>query len=86
MAYKTEKFNLLSQSIAGIRLWTYADTGALPANVVGAGYFADAGSKGVSVGDPIEIVNLSTPDRYQGHFTVAQDTGATQGTVVLDTD
>jgi hypothetical protein len=86
MAYKSAKLNLQSQPIAGPRKWTYDDTGAIPATITAAGFFTDAGSKGVVVGDAIEIIDLGTPDRYDGHFTVAQDTGATQGTIVLDTD
>lgn len=86
MSYKSANLNLRSQPIAGVRKWMYADTGSTVATVVAAGFFTDAGDKGVVVGDTLEYINLTLPDRYDAHFTVVQDTGATQGTIVLDTD
>lgn len=86
MGYDKGKFNLSTQSLVGVRSWDYYDTGGeTVAGYTASGFFADANDKGVSVDDPIRIVDAANGIVYTGKFTVVQDTGATQGTVSLDT-
>ncbi len=86
MGYDNSKLTLKGQAIAGVKCWVYEDTGGETAAVYqGAGYFADATSYGVSVGDPITVVNRASNIAYDGRFTTVQDTGGTQGTITLDT-
>lgn len=85
MAYKTNSLNLYAQSIAGPRQWIYSDTGSTVADAVGAGFFADAGSKGVELDDRLTFIDRTTNITVTGLFSVVQDTGATQGTFVQDT-
>ena len=84
MTYKTSKFNLVGQAIAGRREWFYSDTGSTVANAVGAGFFADAGDKGAKTDDRLTFVDETTNITVTGLLTVT-DTGATQGTFVQDT-
>lgn len=87
MGYDAGKLTLARQSIAGVREFSYTDTGGETAGTYqGAGYFANAKKVGAKVGDSIVIHNTSaTPEVWRGVFTVVQDTGATSGTVRLDT-
>lgn len=86
MGYDAGKLTMVRQAIAGPKHWVYYDTGGENvATYEGAGYFTDAKSRGVDTGDTIEIWNKSTNARYNGRFTTLQDTGATTGTVTLDT-
>ena len=90
MTYDAIRFSLESQPPgAGPKKWVYLDSGGeTVATYEGSGWFTDAKSKGVTVGDRIEIINRATPTAaiiYSGKFTSVQDTGATQGTVTLDT-
>jgi hypothetical protein len=85
MAYKAASLVLQSQSIAGRRTWLYSDTGSLISAIVANGFFTDAKDKGVKVGDDITVIDRTTRIRETGLFTVVQDTGNTQGTVVMDT-
>lgn len=86
MGYDAGKLNLEGQPMAGRRSWVYDDTGGESvATYEGAGFFTDANDLGVNVGDPVEIVNRASDTVYRGRFTAVQDTGETQGTVVLDT-
>ena len=86
MGYDPSKLTLCGQAIAGPKKWVYEDTGGETAAVYqGAGYFTDAYNRGVSVGDPIEVLNRSSNIAYFGRFTTVQDTGETSGTVNLDT-
>jgi hypothetical protein len=79
MTYKSEKLNLMAQSIAGTRQWSYNDTGYVLAPAADVGYFADAKAKGVKVGDIIHASNTVSADRFV--FLTVQDTGATSGSV-----
>jgi hypothetical protein len=79
MTYKSDKLNLQSQSIAGVRHWSYTDTGYLLTTTSVAGYFTDAKAKGVEVGDIIHCSNTTSADRFV--FLEVQDTGATSGSV-----
>lgn len=86
MAYDSNKFNLMSQSIAGPRRWDYEDTGGETVAVyVGAGWFADAKDHGVDTGDHIIVRDRKNTIQYEAYFSAVQSTGATQGTIVLDT-
>ncbi len=92
MGYDPHMLVLSNQPMAGtattgLRDWVYTDTGGEASSVyVAAGYFTDAYDRGVRIRDHIRIRELPTGRILDGQFTVAQDTGATQGTVVLDTD
>lgn len=87
MGYDNGKLQLGGQGGAvGVKCWNYVDTGGEAVSVYeGAGYFADAKDYGVTVGDPIMILNRASDIVYSGRFTTVQDTGGTQGTVTLDT-
>jgi len=85
MAYKSARLNLTSQGITSPRSWVYDDTGATVADGVANGFFTDAGDKGAEVGDYLDFRDNNTGIRVTGRFTVIQDTGATQGTFVQDT-
>lgn len=79
MTYKTAKLNLQSQSIAGVREWTYQDTGYTLAAASADGYFTDAKAKGMKVGDIVHASNSTTADRFV--VLTVQDTGASSGSV-----
>lgn len=86
MAYDAGKLSLASQNIAGPKQWVYDDSGGESlATYAGSGWFTDAGSKGADVDDPITLIDRTNHITYRGRFSAVQDTGATQGTVVLDT-
>ena len=86
MGYDAGKLTLNGQAVAGPRCWIYEDTGGETAAAYqAAGYFANAKSLGVDTGDPVCVVNRASSIVYSGRFTVVQDTGATTGTVNLDT-
>lgn len=86
MSYKTEKMNLHSQSIAGVRHWAYGDTGALPANVVGTSWAVDGKAKGMKLGDLIDFTTGTA--RYAAFVSAvqAEDTGNPSVEITLDTD
>jgi hypothetical protein len=82
--YSKDRMKLVSQGIQGGRVWHYDDTGAI-GDVAGvAGFFADAYSMGVRVGDLLFIraSNGSTTGVVHGSAfgTDLTDTGSTQGT------
>ena len=86
MTYDPGKLSLVTQGIARHRYWDYEDTGGETAGGYAAnGFFTDAGDKGAEVGDRILIRDLANTIQYEARFSVIQDTGATQGTVVFDT-
>ncbi len=88
MGYDPDRLVLRAQAGADpARDWLYTDTRGEAASVyVAAGYFTTAGDLGVKVNDNIRIYDRTNNSVLDGYFSVAQDTGATQGTVVLDTD
>ena len=86
MGYDSSKLTLTGQPIAGFKEWIYYDTGGETVAVyTGAGWFTDAKDRGVDTGDSIDLINAASGIRYQGRFSAVQDTGASQGTVTLDT-
>ena len=86
MGYDAGKLSLIAQGIFGSSLWMYTDTGGEAVSVYeGAGYFTDAKQRGVDTGDFVFVKNDASDVVYHGRFTTVQDTGATTGTVTLDT-
>lgn len=86
MGYDASKLSLVTQGIARHRYWDYEDTGGeTVATYVGAGWFSDAGDKGAKVGDRLLVRDLKGTIQYEARFSAVQDTGASQGTIVLDT-
>lgn len=92
MGYDKSRLVLHAQAgsgtaLTGTREWVYVDTGGEATSVyVANGYFSDAYDRGVRVKDNIRIRDLANNKIYDAYFSISQDTGATQGTVVLDTD
>jgi hypothetical protein len=86
MAYHKDSLILLTQGVGGKgRLWSYQDTGDAVAAFVGAGFITNAGAMGAKVNDQIFFTDMTNNLSDRGKFTVVQDTGASQGTVVMDT-
>lgn len=84
MAYKSDKLNLQSQSIAGVRHWSYTDTGSALAAVSDAGFFADGKSKGMKVGDFVFFSSVGatpTSDTLVVTDVNAEDTGVPYASV-----
>lgn len=93
-AFNKHKLALISQSIAGPRVWNYTDTGLLIADVNEVeGFFTTGYDNGMRKGDRIFVTEgdtgaYSATDatgrrQYAGTVTKAQDTGQTQVTVGL---
>jgi len=76
MAYKSAKLNLQSQSIAGVRHWSYTDTGSTVVLAAGDAFFSDGRTKGMKVGD---IVFVSNPTEAQHLVITAVQTTDTGG-------
>jgi hypothetical protein len=86
VGYDRNQLRLMSQSVTGVRDWSYVDTGGeVSATYAGAGYFADAYLRGVVVGDKITVHNITATKVRHGSFITVDDTGDSQGTVVFDT-
>lgn len=83
MSYKTDKLNLQTQSIAGVRTWVYSDTGSPPASVGGAGFFTDGIAKGMKVGDIVMATTPTTSARLLVTAVQAEDTGVQFATADL---
>lgn len=84
MAYKSDKLNLQSQSIAGVRHWSYTDTGSSLAQVSSTGFFADGKSKGMKVGDFVFFSSAGatpTSDTLVVTDVNAEDTGVPYASV-----
>jgi hypothetical protein len=87
MTYDPGRLELIAQAVAGAKEWRYTDTGGETASTfLGAGWFTDAKDKGARVGDAILLNDQTNHQLYRGYFSVVQDTGNSQGTVVFDTD
>ena len=84
--FNKQNLRLVSQGIVGGREWDYTDTGALGDIIEVSGYMSQAYDLGMRAGD---FVKLHATDggntlAVRGTVvTVAQDTGATQGTLGL---
>lgn len=86
MSYDSNRLSCVVQAIAGPKQFVYKDTGGESiATFEGAGWFANAKDAGADTGDLITIVDVANGAQYKGRFSTVQDTGATQGTVTLDT-
>jgi hypothetical protein len=84
MAYKSDKLNLQSQSIAGVRHWSYTDTGSSLAQVSNAGFFEDGKAKGMKVGDVVFFSSAGatpTADRLVVTALQTDDTGVQYASV-----
>ncbi|MCK9549136.1 hypothetical protein [Aquamicrobium sp.] len=84
MAYKSDKLNLQSQSIAGVRHWSYTDTGSALAAVSDAGFFSDGRTKGMKVGDVVFFTSAGatpTSDTFVVTDVQADDTGGQYASV-----
>src|SRR3990167_6551189 len=94
--FNKNKLNLNSQSIAGMKVWGYTDTGLLIADVSEvAGFFTTGYDCGMRHGDRVEITEgdtgtVDTTGRQTGGrrpdgatVLAAVDTGATQITLGL---
>lgn len=61
MAYTSNTFSQLVGTIeGGFDVYVYTTSDSL-ATVKGAGYFSDAGNRGVEVGDIVLVINTATP-------------------------
>ena len=82
MAYRPDNLSLQSQSIAGVRHWSYyTDTGNTIASVAGTDFFTDGKAKGMKVGDPVFV---SSPGGQSARMTVTAlnaDTGTPSASV-----
>ena len=72
MAYATAQLNLTVQAFGGdangFRVFQYLNSDAdSDATIVGAGFFSDGVTKGMKVGDLVDVVNVGTAKykRYQ---------------------
>ena len=72
MAYATAQLNLTVQAFGGdangFRVFQYLNSGAdSDATIVGSGFFSDGVTKGMKVGDLVDVVNVGTAKykRYQ---------------------
>jgi hypothetical protein len=84
MTYKSEKLNLQSQSVAGVRHWSYTDTGSALAAVANTGFFSDGREKGMKVGDIVHFSSAGatpTADRFVVTAVQADDTGGQYASV-----
>lgn len=75
MAYDATKLRLVSSAIAGVAPshWDYVSADA-DATLVGSGYFSDGVTRGMKVGDLVDVVNLTGP-KYK-KYQVASVSGA----------
>jgi hypothetical protein len=81
MAYTPATFGLKDDMFEGtFKEWVYVTTDS-EATVKGAGYFSDAGKKGVFVGDLVMVVNQTAPAVYLLQFSTVATTGNQAGTV-----
>lgn len=79
MAYTTNTFSQIVNSIEGaITIWGYTTADAL-ATVKGAAYFSDAVNKGVTAGDIVFVINTTTP--VYAIYVFATAANAAAGTV-----
>jgi hypothetical protein len=80
--YSKDRLRLVSQGIAGGRVWHYQDTGSTATVVDVAGFFTNAYDMGVRNGDFVVVQATDGVKNYQVHgsaFALVEDTGSTQG-------
>ncbi|TGR84538.1 hypothetical protein EN866_33280 [Mesorhizobium sp. M2D.F.Ca.ET.223.01.1.1] len=69
MAYVADNLSLADTQLGGYqpRYWHYTTASDSDATIVGAGYFADGVTKGMKVGDIVDVVATTGPKykRYQ---------------------
>jgi hypothetical protein len=76
MAYVPDNLCLIAQPVGGIvpRLFVYQTAADADATIVGAGYFSDGVTKGMRVGDLVEVAATTGP-KYK-KYQVASVSGA----------
>ena len=77
MAYVPDNLALADTQISGFqpRRWRYTTAADADATIVGAGYFSDGYTKGMRVGDIVEVIATTGPK-----YKVYQCTTATKAT------
>lgn len=89
MAYATSRLNLVVQPFggpaAGFRLWHYLNSdNDADATIVGSGYFSDGVSKGMAVGDLVDVVETGTA-KYKRYQVASVNTTTKAATVAAPT-
>ena len=77
MAYVADNLALMVNPVGGgviPRIWVYQTASDSDATIVGAGYFSDGVTKGMRVGDLVEVVATTGP-KYK-KYQVASVSGA----------
>ena len=84
MAYTPNTLRLVTSDIEGgvARAWFYTTASDADATITGAGYFSDGASKGMLVGDLVDVIATTGP-KYK-KYQVASLSG-TAATVVSPT-
>lgn len=76
MAYVPDNLSLADTQVGGYqpRYWHYTTVADADATIVGAGYFSDGVTKGLRVGDIVDVVATTGP-KYK-RYQVASVSGA----------
>lgn len=77
MAYVPDQLAMVTNPVGGgivPRLWFYQTAADADATVVGAGYFSDGVTKGMRVGDLVDVIATTGP-KYK-RYQVASVSGA----------
>lgn len=76
MAYVADNLSLADTQVGGYlpRYWHYTTAADADATIVGAGYFSDGVTKGMKVGDIVDVVATTGP-KYK-RYQVASVSGA----------
>ena len=87
--YSKDRLALLAQGLTGRhKLWAYEDTGAIAGITEADGFITDADDMGMDTGDLVFIKatdGVKSKVVHAASMIVVQDTGATSGTVGLNT-
>lgn len=78
MAYVADNLVLIAQPIGGIvpRVFVYQTAADALATITAAGYFADGVSKGMRVGDIVDVVATTGPKHSRFQVTAVTAAGA----------
>ena len=82
MAYTPNTLRLVTSDIEGTvgRLWFYSTTSDADATITGTGYFSDGASKGMQVGDLVDVVATTGPKYKKYQVASLSGTAATVAT------
>jgi hypothetical protein len=82
MAYTPNTLRLVTSDIEGTvgRLWFYTTASDADATVTGASYFSDGASKGMQVGDLVDVVATTGPKYKKYQVASLSGTAATVAT------